>query len=106
MKKFLFWLPRALTILIVAFFAMFVLEGFGPDFGWQDSVAHGVLALVALAVAIIAWKKPKIGSWFFVAFGIYYLLMAFKSWEWTGLLVGGVPLLTGVLFLVEGFRKK
>lgn len=106
MKKFLFWLPRVLAILIVIFFALFILEGFGPDFGWQASAAHAVVALIALGATILAWKRPQVGGWLFVAFGIYYLSMAFNSWEWTGLLVGGVPLLTGILFLVEGFGKK
>lgn len=106
MKKFIYYLPRALSILIVAFFALFILEGFGPDFSWQDSVAHLVLTLGVLAVTIIAWTSPKIGGWFFLIFGIVYLTDVFESQMLTALLVGGVPLLTGILFLIEGFKKK
>ena len=106
MKKFISYLQRVLAILIVVFFALFILEGFGPDFGWQASVMHAVLALVALAATIVAWKWPKIGGWIFVAFGIYYFLMIFRSQEWNSSFVGGIPLLTGILFLIEGFKKK
>jgi hypothetical protein len=31
--------------------------------------------------------------------------MALYAQPWSGLIIGGVPLLTGILFLVEGFRK-
>ena len=104
--KVVFYLSRILAIVIVAFFALFILEGFGPDFGWQDSVSHAVLALAALAATIVAWKWPKIGGWLFVIFGVYFVIMFFNSREWSSLLIGGAPLLTGILFLIEGFGKK
>lgn len=106
MKKFIYYLPRVLSILIIAFFAMFILEGLSPEFNWQDSLAHLVLALVVLLITIAAWKWPKIGGWFFFLFGLKYLLDVFDT-EWlNGLIVGGIPLLTGILFLIEGFRKQ
>ncbi len=106
MKNFIYYLPRALAILIVAFLSIFILEGFSPEFGWQDSLMHLLVALVALGAAIVAWKWPKIGGWVFVLFGLKYLLsVAPHAQTWSGLIIGGVPLLTGVLFLVEGFRK-
>ncbi len=105
MQKFIHYLPRVLTILIFVFFAMFILEGFGPDFGWQDSLAHAILALFVLAVTVIAWKWPKVGGWIFGLFGLFYLFKA-SGENWVSrLILGGVPLLIGVLFLIEGFRK-
>lgn len=106
MKKFIYCLPRVLAILIVAFLAMFILEGFSPEFGWQSSLAHALLALVALLAAIIAWNRPGIGGWIFVSFGIYYLLGIFNSHWWGGLIIGGVPLLAGILFLAEALGKR
>ena len=106
MEKFIYYLPRALAILIVAFLSIFILEGFGPEYGWQDSLMHLLVALVALGAAIAAWKWPKIGGWVFILFGLKFLLpMALYAQPWSGLIIGGVPLLTGILFLVEGFRK-
>jgi hypothetical protein len=31
--------------------------------------------------------------------------MIFRQQWWGGIIVGGLPLLTGILFLIEGFRK-
>jgi hypothetical protein len=106
MKKIIYYLPRILAIFIVAFFAAFILEGFSPEFSWQDSLAHSVLALIALFASAIAWKRPGIGGWIFVAFGAYYLLEIFRSQWWGGLIIGGIPLLAGILFLVEGSKKR
>ncbi len=105
MEKFIYFLPRVLSILIVSFFAVFILEGFSPEFGWQDSLMHLLVALIALGAAIVAWKWPKIGGWIFVLLGLKYLLMIFNSQWWNGLIIGGIPLSTGILFLVEGFKK-
>jgi hypothetical protein len=107
MKKFIYYLPRALAILIVVFFSIFIFEGFSPEFGWQDSLMHLFVALFALGAAIVAWKWPKVGGWIFVLLGFKYLLIIFTSQGlWNGVIIGGVPLITGILFLVEGFRKK
>ncbi|MCK9393312.1 MAG: hypothetical protein WCX30_00135 [Candidatus Paceibacterota bacterium] len=108
MKKILYCLSRILAILIIAFFAVFILEGFGPGFGWQDAVMHGLVALVIFGMTVIAWKWPKVGGWFFVILGSYYLVMSYGKEWWSGLIIGFIPLLTGILFLIEGlvFKKK
>lgn len=106
MKKFIYYLPRVLAIMTFAFFAIFILEGFSPDFGWQDSLSHALVALLVLISTVVAWKWPKIGGWIFVLFGLKFASAIFSQ-EWlSGLVIGGVPLLTGTLFLVEGYRKK
>jgi len=106
MNKFIYYLPKILTILIVVFMAMFILEGFSPGFGWQDSLMHLLMTLIALGATILAWKRPKIGGWIFVLLGLLiYLNMIFRQQWWGGIIIGGIPLLTGILFLMEGFRK-
>jgi len=53
MKKFIYYLPRILSILIVVFLAMFILEGFSPGFGWQDFLVHLLMTLSALGATIL-----------------------------------------------------
>jgi uncharacterized membrane protein HdeD (DUF308 family) len=109
MRKLIYFLPRILSIVIVGFLALFILEGFDPSFGWQSGLAHAILAIVILAVTIIAWKWPKVGGWIFVVVGLVPTWEVIKSPDssafWSQLLIGIVPLLTGVLFLIEGFQK-
>jgi hypothetical protein len=106
MQKFLYVLPRAFALLVTAFFAIFILEGFGPGFGWQDSVMHLVLALVVLAITIVAWKWPKIGGWLFVIIALRAASPLMRG-DIEGIaLLGLVPLLIGILFIREGFAKR
>lgn len=100
MKKLIYYLPRIVSILMVAFFAIFILEGFGAGAKWQDGVFHFILALVVLLVAITAWKLPKIGGFVFIALGIFFFFFFYPFW-WNGLIIGGLPLMTGFLFLRE-----
>lgn len=101
MKKFIYYLSRALSIIIVCFFAIFILEGFGSEFSWQDSLSHFILAFIFLIITIVSWKKPIIGSWFFVVAGLFFLFGTGSN-----IIIGIVPLLTGILFLIEGFILK
>lgn len=107
MNKIIFYLSRILSIIMVAFFALFILEGFSPEFGWQSGLAHFFVALIVLLATIFAWKKPKYGCWFFIILGLYYLvLIAFPNNFLQGLTIGGIPLLIGALFFIEGNTKK
>jgi len=86
---------------------MFILEGFSPEFAWQDSLYHLIITLIVLGGIILAWKRPKIGSWIFILLGLLiYLNMIFRQQWWGGIIIGGIHLLTGTLFLMEGFRKR
>lgn len=100
MKKNLYYLPRILAVLVTLFFSLFILEGFGPGFGWQDSLIHFLLALVLLGTTVLAWRQPKVGGPLFTILGIGFMIFFHPFW-WNGLLIGGVPLLSGLLFLSE-----
>ncbi|MDD5568868.1 MAG: hypothetical protein PHG23_00400, partial [Candidatus Pacebacteria bacterium] len=60
MNKFIYYTPRVLSILIVAFLYLFVLEAFSPDFGYMAGIMHFLLATAVLLITILAGKKPKI----------------------------------------------
>lgn len=96
-------ISRFLSILVVLFFGIFIIEGFSPDFNLADSVSHLVLTLIVLAIAISSWKWPKIGGCFFIGLGVLFAFF-FTPFIWAGLLIGGTVLITGVLFVLEGFK--
>ncbi len=106
MMKYLKYFSRSLSVVIVGFFALFIAEGFGPEFGWQDSLSHAVMALVVLAFTILAWKKPAYGGWVFVAVGVLYELSVIRAGWYGGLFLGLVPIITGSAFLFESYKTK
>lgn len=106
MKKFLYWLPRVLAVLITTFLSLFILEGFAPGFSLADAFVHFILAALMVLATVLAWKKPQIGGFFFLLFGIRFSSDFLRGQWLNGLVFGGIPILTGTLFLVEGFSKK
>lgn len=106
MRKIIYYLPRILAILITSFFAVFILEGFGPGFGWQDSLAHAIVAVVAFGAMLLAWKKPGIGGWFYIGAGAYLFYELIEENWLAGLLIPAIFLIAGVLFIIEFFRNK
>lgn len=94
-------IPKILSILIVSFFAIFILEGFGPDFSWQDSLSHLTLTLVILAITIFTWKKPQIGGWIFIALGLFYFFSSGSNDIISIAIFSLLPFLTGLLFIIK-----
>ncbi len=94
-------LARILSILIVVFFSLFILEGFSPEFSWIDSLMHLLFALFVLGITIIGWKWPKIGGWIFIIFSLVFLIPVIMHSNWQSLMIGIIPLIIGILFLIE-----
>lgn len=99
MKKVFYYIPRIISVLIVLFFAVFILEGFDPNFGWQSGVAHLLPTLVFLLIAIITWKHPKIGGVIYILSGVGLLFLSRFDPDSLPIMIS--PLVTGILFLLQ-----
>ena len=97
-KKWLFWLPRILGIVFPIFISTFALDVFGAGYLWYEVImallVHLVPTYIAVAILLIAWKWPQIGSLFYFAAGLFYFLMVWQIENWIAIL-----LITGPLFL-------
>src|SRR5574341_672081 len=109
-KGTLFWTPRLVTILFIAFISLFALDVFSEGYGpWETMVAltmHLLPSIVLTIILILAWKWEWIG-------GIAYLIAGFVLWvkaEPSGglawFLLVGMPFLLGVLFTLGWIVKK
>jgi hypothetical protein len=111
LKQILFWTPRILGILFVAFLSLFALDVFGEGYGfWETALAlliHLIPSFVLVAALVLAWRWEWVGTALFVGFGIWYLVMMGGRFNWTVyLVIAGVPILIGVLFLVGWINRK
>lgn len=120
-NKFLYWTPRILAIVFILFLAMFSLDVFEGNYGFWGTLGglfmHNIPALILLAVTIISWKREIVGAIVFILFGILYILRiaigaAISSqppWHialYWSLIIAGPAFLTGILFLINWFKKK
>ena len=110
MKNFILWAPRVLAILFILFISLFALDSFGTGKPWWEGIVGFLIHLVPtyflIAMLIAAWRFPLVGGLFFIAGGIFYLVMAHGQ-HWTAyLFISGPAFLTGALFLAQKFLRE
>ncbi|MFH1207414.1 MAG: hypothetical protein V1668_02295 [Patescibacteria group bacterium] len=109
MKKFFYWAPRVLSILIVCFVSVFALDIFEGD-KTAGEIALGLLihlipTFVGIAVIVIAWKRELIGGWLFMALAVAFLFMS--RFELAGMLMIALPFaVIGGMFLVHYYKYR
>jgi hypothetical protein len=76
-KQALFWTPRALAILFIAFLSLFALDVFDGHLGfWQTALAltmHLIPSFVLIAALVLAWRWEWIGAALYGAAGLLYV---------------------------------
>jgi hypothetical protein len=74
-RRALFWTPRALSIVFIAFLSLFALDVFDGHFGfWQTALAltmHLIPVFVLIAVLVLAWRWEWIGAALYAAAGLF-----------------------------------
>ncbi len=110
-EQTLLWTPRVLGILFTAFISLFSLDVFEMGGGFWAALGgffiHNIPTFVLLAALIIGWRREWAGAVGFLAVGLWFLRMA-NPGDWSfALVIVGIPLLVGVLFLAGWiFRKQ
>jgi hypothetical protein len=82
-SKFIFWTPRILSIIFIAFLALFSLDVFmeGASF-WQilgGLFMHNIPVFILVAILIIAWKREIVGAVAFFLAGLLYIILVFRG---------------------------
>ena len=113
--RLLRWTPRVLSILFIAFIALFALDVFDAGYSlWETIVAlfmHLLPNLALLAVVILAWRWPWVGAIGFLGFAGWYLVTFGMTNNWSFdwsvyALLAGIPALIGVLYLADWFVRR
>lgn len=102
MKKFLYWAPRILGIIMAGFITMFAFDVFeeGKTAG-EIALAllmHLLPTILLVISLVVAWKMEKIGGWLFIALAAASLFL--NGFDPTPNLILTLPLLLiGAMFL-------
>ncbi|MCL5431838.1 MAG: hypothetical protein M1484_01920 [Patescibacteria group bacterium] len=95
MKKIIYWLPRILSILFIAFISMFALDVFGEPQWLLALFMHLIPSYFLIAITIVAWKHEVLGGFLFLVAGV--ALLIFTHFE--ALIIGIPAFVIGALFL-------
>lgn len=114
-SKFIYWVPRVISILFIIFLAMFSLDVFTPGATAKDIIIglfmHNIPALILVVVLIISWKYEVVGGIVFILAGLVYIIMVAIRQPWPlvltwSLTIAGPAFLIGILFMITWFKKK
>lgn len=110
LKKTMYWTPRAAAILFVLFLSLFAMDVFEMDLSVGETIIGLLIHLIPtflMTIAIIlAWRWEWIGAVIFAGWGILYLSTA-RGFDWTVYaLIAGLPILIGILFLLDWIYRK
>lgn len=99
-----------LVILFAIFISLFALDVFttGTPF-WQILVAlfmHLIPTFIILLILWAAWKYPFIGGPLFILAGLGYIFTARNQVFLTYVLIAGIPMSIGSLFLAGYLQEK
>jgi hypothetical protein len=108
MNRALFWAPRALCILFIAFVSLFALDVFQEGRGFWQTVAalamHLIPSFVMIAVLAVAWRREWVGTLLFGAFVVLFAIIVRAPWWGKAMFV--VPCVaTAWLFLLNWRRR-
>jgi len=103
MSRYIYYLSRALSLLIVIYYIFYFGSGPTPIFS-SSPVPQVMAVLIVAALALLAWKIPMMGGVIYLLFGFRYFVMTTDNTSSSYWLLG-VFFLTGVLFILEGYLK-
>lgn len=103
----MFWLPRILGIVFIAFLSIFALDVFG-EYGFPEVLIalfmHLIPSILLVGALAISWKQPFLGGIVFLALGIATIICFRTYTEIMSFLIVTLPILiVGGLFLFEHY---
>jgi hypothetical protein len=110
MNKTIYWLPRVLAILFIAFIFMFSLDVFSMEGTALEKLGgflmHNIPTIILIFALAFAWKNEKKGGYLFVVLGLLFTFF-FKTYQVpaTFLSISLPVIIIGLLFLWSGSRK-
>lgn len=115
LNRFMYWAPRALSILFIAFLTLFSLDVFQPGLSAGEIILglfmHNIPSLVLTAIVVIAWKRELVGAVVFLLAGLLYITQVAISAPEIGmaivwsLIIAGPAILVGGLYLANWHLK-
>lgn len=109
-KLFLYWTPRVLSVLFALFISLFALDVFVVGRPFLDILASFLIHLVPTAIVvgalILACRYRAVGGVMFIMIGAAFIFQT-RGFGWgIYLAFGGIPILIGILFMLEGFYNR
>lgn len=106
-SKFVYWTPRILAIIFIAFLALMSLDVFTEGASsWEIIVGlfmHNIPVFILLAVLLISWKYEIVGAVVFILAGLLYIFFAVRGADNLWMALAWSIQIAGTAFVIGGF---
>jgi hypothetical protein len=107
-SKFVYWTPRILSIIFIAFLALMSLDVFDMGLGFWQTLGglfmHNIPVLILLIILIISWKYEMVGGIAFILAGIFYIFFAVsRNVDNLAMALAWSVQIAGMAFIIGGF---
>jgi len=102
LKKSLYWLPRILAILFIAFVSIFALDVFNEPQWFLALFMHLIPSFILIILTIIAWKHEQLGGFIFIIIGSLMLI----SSHFESIIISVPAIVIGALFILNNLWLK
>jgi hypothetical protein len=105
-RQLLYWSPRVLSIVFIAFTSIFAMEVLAESKGFMETVLglliHLIPQFVLVGVLIVSWRREWIGGIVFIFIALLYIVTQWGKFDsMVYILISGPLMLTGILFLLN-----
>jgi hypothetical protein len=76
LQKIIYWLPRILSILFIAFISIFALDVFSEAQWFLALLVHLIPSYILIILTAVAWKHERVGGFIFIAIGFLVLVLS------------------------------
>ena len=113
-RSILYWAPRGLCILFIAFLSMFALDVFQEGLGvWQTALAlfmHLIPSFVMALILALAWRWEWIGAAAFAGAALVFLFnmprhLSPQGRQSAALIIAGPVFVIAALFLANWMKR-
>ena len=106
-KDFVFWTPRILSMIFIAFLALMSLDVFTEGAGLREIIVgllmHNIPVFILLTVLLISWKYEIVGGVVFILAGLLYIFITVRNVDNLGMALAWSVQISGMAFVIGGF---
>ena len=105
-RRALYWAPRALSIVFIAFLSLFALDVFGEGYGfWKTLLAlgmHLIPSFVLIVALVLAWRWEWIGAALYAGAGTLYVTWVMRHRMPPAIKLSWILTIAGPAFVIAG----
>ena len=114
-NKWIYWIPRILSIIVVLFFILMSLDIFNLKLGFLNTILalimHNIPTFILIIILLISWRHELGGGICFIVIGLIYLVMMFINQTGnvalsSSLIISCPLFIIGILFIINWIKKK